>query len=443
MSAAVNIFQYTLTSGKRMYGYRFETCSIKNSRKWTSKRGFKTKKEAMRAGVEAQKQYENTGRYVVPSEISYSDFLDLWLDSLIGLVKVTTLENYRKKVNLYIRPYLGAYRLKSIKREDLRKLLRKLSENGCSTKEQGLSKNTMTVVKGILTKSFNFAVDEEYITESPASGNLRLPREDTFSDDWRGTSTNPHVYIPARRIKQIFERFPEGTSTHIALMLGYKCGLRIGEAFAVCWEDINFEEKTLTVNKQVQWYKNPNKTNEENDSHIRRLPRHEVNPSGFWYFSLPKYNSERIIEIDSELLELLKREKAQQDKDKPYFAERYFRYYIDKRGKILKGAENAEGNREIHFVSRRRDGEFVSPRTIQHVSRVVHNQLHYPEFDFHSLRHTHATMLAENGALPTYVQHRLGHKDIAVTMRVYYHYTKKMQEKGINILENMYMTTEA
>jgi len=31
-----------------------------------------------------------------------------------------------------------------------------------------------------------------------------------------------------------------------------------------------------------------------------------------------------------------------------------------------------------------------------------------PKFAYHSLRHTHATMLAERGASPKYVQHRLG-----------------------------------
>lgn len=53
-------------------------------------------------------------------------------------------------------------------------------------------------------------------------------------------------------MKEIFERFPEGSSVFLTLMFGYKCGLRIGEAFAVTWNDINFENKTLCVRRQVQ-----------------------------------------------------------------------------------------------------------------------------------------------------------------------------------------------
>ena len=86
----------------------------------------------------------------------------------------------------------------------------------------------------------------------------------------------------------------------------------------------------------------------------------------------------------------------------------------------------------------RRDGEFITPRTMQHTSSVIHHAMGYKEFDFHSLRHTHATMLVENGASPMYVQHRLGHKNLEVTLRVYFHYTDKMEEDGTEVLSKMF-----
>ena len=85
-----------------------------------------------------------------------------------------------------------------------------------------------------------------------------------------------------------------------------------------------------------------------------------------------------------------------------------------------------------------RDGEFITPRTMQHTSSVIHHAMGYKEFDFHSLRHTHATMLVENGASPMYVQHRLGHKNLEVTLRVYFHYTDKMEEDGTEVLSKMF-----
>ena len=41
---------------------------------------------------------------------------------------------------------------------------------------------------------------------------------------------------------------------------------------------------------------------------------------------------------------------------------------------------------------------------MQHVSHIARTELGFDKFDYHSLRHTHATMLAEKGASPKYVQ---------------------------------------
>ena len=114
---------------------------------------------------------------------------------------------------------------------------------------------------------------------------------------------------------------------------------------------------------------------------------------------------------------------------------------MDFRGRLYKRQgrfEEIEELTPVHFVGVRRDGEFINSRTMQHVSGVIHNQMDYPQFDFHSLRHTHATMLAENGASPMYVRNRLGHKNMDVTLRVYYHYTERMSEQGKQVLSSMY-----
>ena len=75
---------------------------------------------------------------------------------------------------------------------------------------------------------------------------------------------------------------------------------------------------------------------------------------------------------------------------------------------------------------------------MQHTSMIIHTQLGCEDFDFHSLRHTHATNLAEAGANPKYVQARLGHKNIQVTMQVYQHTSDTIIEQGNTILDNMY-----
>lgn len=60
------------------------------------------------------------------------------------------------------------------------------------------------------------------------------------------------------------------------------------------------------------------------------------------------------------------------------------------------------------MIAVRENGEFVIPRSMRHTSSIIHHKLNYPEFDFHSLCHIHATMLAENDVSPKYLQQRMG-----------------------------------
>ena len=116
----------TRNSGKVVYEYRFEVASIDGKRQWKSKSGFATKKEAREAGKIAQQAYEQIGQVVEPSDMSYSDFLDLWVEKDCKLTcKKTTIEEYQKKIRLYLKPQLGSYRLKAITKDILQDIIKK------------------------------------------------------------------------------------------------------------------------------------------------------------------------------------------------------------------------------------------------------------------------------------------------------------------------------
>lgn len=420
-------------SGKIVYEYAFEIASVDGKRKRKTKSGFKTKKEAREAGKLAQQAYETVGQPVELTEMSFADFLDQWIENDVKITcKAETVKGYEKKIRLYIKPNLGEYRLKTITKDHLQIFITAMFN-------EGYSPNTISSIRGILSKCFNFAVDRHYIMQSPAT-NLKTPRN---LKPKKKTRQKPHVYIPQDMINKIFERFPEGSSAYIPLTLAYRCGLRLGEIYGLVWDDINFEEKTISVNRQVQWHQG-----ERSKEEIKRT-NGTSESNGYWYFSEPKYKSYRIIDIDDELVKILQKEKNKQERAKEYYAEFYKKYFCEDTlyfgGKIpgftvsaMNMIKEDTGN-EIELVCRREDGSYISPRTMQHVSHIIHKQLNFPEYDTHSLRHTHATMLMENKADMVYIQRRLGHKNISVTMNIYTnHMTEKIKNTNNALLNNIY-----
>lgn len=133
--------------------YRFDKITVNGKRKQVTKSGFKTKKEAEQAGTKAYTEFLKNGEPFVPSEISVADFYDQWQSTycatnLNGVTKVS----YSKKINNYILPVLGEYKLKCLNTAILQKFINDLYD-------KGFSRNTLSCIKGILTSSMNYAVE--------------------------------------------------------------------------------------------------------------------------------------------------------------------------------------------------------------------------------------------------------------------------------------------
>ena len=138
-------------------------------------------------------------------------------------------------------------------------------------------------------------------------------------------------------------------------------------------------------------------------------------------FSTPKTrNSIRIIDIGDTLVNILENHKKWQKNNKL----EYGKYYKDN-----------------NFVCTKENGTFVTMTSLRYLSRIVNMDLQI-KFNFHALRHTHATMLLENGANIKDIQARLGHTRLSTTMDVYSHVTDKMRNNTVSILENILDTNK-
>ncbi len=91
----------------------------------------------------------------------------------------------------------------------------------------------------------------------------------------------------------------------------------------------------------------------------------------------------------------------------------------------------AEGRSMEGLVFCNDDGSPINPSTFSHVfSKAVH-KAGLDGVRFHDLRHTHATLLCEQGIHPKIVAERLGHSSIAITLDLYSHVTMDMQREAI------------
>lgn len=381
--------------------YYFETAHISGKRNRRSKGGFRTKSDALAAGTAAKAQYDNTGVSFHPSESSVSDFFDYWLENYVRQeFAETTEKGYEKKIRLYIKPTIGDYKLKNISPAVLKELLYDLHR-------RQLSRNTLVSIKGILTSAFDYAANTvHFISKDPA---YRLSLPNRRADERVGTTKKERVVVSPDIWHMIMERFPEGSTVHLPLMLAYHCGLRLGECFALTWDCIDLDQRAIYINKQVQ-----------------------IAESG-WMFRPPKYDSVRKIDIGNSVAGLLKRIKQQQEKDREYCGEYYHKNQMNY-NEVSQTIAPDDQPLPVHLVNIRQDGTWCTPRIMQHAGRVIHGKNKkgavpiMEQWDYHSLRHTHATLLLEKGVPMPLIQQRLGHADIKITEKYTNHVTDNMVE---------------
>lgn len=389
-----NNFKYVIELEKSPNG--------KRNRK--TKSGFKNRTEATKAAKAKERELIKGELENKDENMLYKDFLEFWIEqeTQLGKVKNTTLHNYKKQINNHLKPTLGNYKIKALNYIILQDFLNQLSK-------KGYKQTTISNIKGTLSKSLKFAyVKLRYIDSDPTIG-LDIPKANFRTSKGKKLSTQQkNTVIPKQNIDMLLERFPEGNPAHLPIQLGYRCGLRDGEAYALTWTDINFEEKTIDINKQLQY-------DEENK---------------FWYLAPPKYNSYRVIGMDKKLANLLKREKERQEVwkskhkhyTKPLVNEERIINYID--------------GKTVDFIIRKPNGNFITPNARMHIASVAHHELKIP-YTYHSLRHTHATYLATKQTDPLYTKERLGHKNYTVTMKYYIHPTDEFRKSGQEHLENI------
>lgn len=398
---------------KPNWEYRFEAAPVNGKRKSISKSGFRTKKEALEAGAKALAEYNNSGLHFEPAEISVADYLDYWFEQYVMVnLKYNTQRNYTDLIQKHLKPRFGHYKLKALNSSAIQEFANDL-------KLKGYSKSTIVNILATLSGALDYAIEPlHYIKDNP-SRLVRMPKIERQRQE--------RIILSLDEWNQIISRFPSDSRFYIPLMVGFHCGLRIGETFGLTWNDIDLENCEITINKQA----------------VKRRVKNEKKQA--WYFESPKtYSSNRTVKFGATLAQALRREKVKQLENELKYGEFYTVHFI-------KNEKDEKGNDLRRIVPQQKcvtttlssvkmlcvdeNGEYTSPDSFKYAARIIHHELGL-SFNYHSLRHTHATMLIENGANIKNVQKRLGHENIETTLQTYVHDTEKLAEQSVDVFEN-------
>ncbi len=193
----------------------------------------KTKPLAKKALREALKDRDDG--VIPPSRITVNAMLDLWLEDIQHTVSHRTYLNRQSIITHHLRPPIGTQKLTKLTDDNLTKLYRiKLS--------QGLAPSTVRRIHTTISQVLKEAVRLKYIHTNPAT-NAKLPKVNN-------TRGGTEVLTPAQA-KHLLE-VVRGDRYELVYVLGVTLGLRIGEALALRWEDVNFSRGTITI-KRTLW----------------------------------------------------------------------------------------------------------------------------------------------------------------------------------------------
>lgn len=409
-----------------VYQYQFDVAPVNGKRKRITKSGFRTKAEAEKEGLKAYNEYNNTGHSFTPQTMSYSDYLDYWMKEHCHVnLKYHTIQAYENIIKNHIKPRVGYYRLSQITTATLQEFINN------TYLEYSFSKNFMKNILKVLKTSLNYATNVvSFIKENPAL-KVKLPRYDIPDSD-------PAHIFTKEEINMILNRFQKNHAFFYAVLTAYYTGLRVSEVYGLTWDDIDFENKTISVNKNIV------EKNHKGSTHGRHL---SGNATSVWYFGTCKTKSSyRTIRIGDTLLNALKEYKKEQEENRIEYGDTYMKHYAKEvinqytkkpETKIINAyAELEVALPEVNLVFVKKNGVFEGTATAKYPFKVIHYELGI-NCRFHDFRDTHATKLIEEGVDVKAVSKRLGHSTIRTTYDIYVRVTEKMKDDAVDKFEKI------
>lgn len=359
---------------------------VTGKKKYTTKRGFKSPKEARKAYNRLMVQVEEND-VVTDSQRPFSELADEWFEQYKNTVRESTYVAQKLAYKKHIFPLFGNLKISRISIPYCQKQVNHW---------YSYYKKYSNLI-GLTSSIFKYALSLRLIRSNPMDAVIRPKRKKRIDEE--RYSAPYYEKEELLEFLEIAKNYPDPIYP-IFRILAFT-GLRKGELLALRWKDIDFEKSTLSV-KQT----------------LATCDKWEIK------FQVPKTEkSLRTISIDSETLQVIKR---WQLKQKEYF--------------LKMGIKPVKNGEQLLFVSEENKPLYLD--YVNHNLKIIIKENNLKRITPHGFRHTHCSLLFESGASLKEVQVRLGHTDIKTTMDIYTHVTKRQTEETANRFADFMSSTE-
>ncbi|ULG72970.1 tyrosine-type recombinase/integrase [Macrococcus brunensis] len=271
--------------------------------------------------------------------------------------------------------YTGNIKVDGIKGTDQQKLINKLFD-------EGYSLSTIKKINSLMYRIMDRARIDGFITINPAEL-IQYRRTDI---------AKKAEYIPRDKIKPFLDDVKRRNIYHYYLFrLILETGLRVGEACALTYDDIDTENNILNVTKSYDQKRD--------------------------MLGTTKTKHHRTIYISDELIEQLEQLKTIDQSNRNAFGQGYYNKY--------------------NFIFVDATGTPISRSSVHNTMMYCTKKVMGDDFQMsvHKLRHTHATLLLESNVPLKVIQDRLGHQSVEMTERIYAHVTPALKKQGQEMVE--------
>ncbi|ENZ5591886.1 tyrosine-type recombinase/integrase [Enterococcus faecalis] len=219
----------------------------------TTRRGFKTKREAQLEFLELKKSRQKRRKFVNSNE-KFSLVADQWFMYYKSLneQKVSTYDKRSELVGTLNR-WLGEKKLIDLTPDFLEELMFSLKERGINGETRGYAKNTLYSLRQTLNMIFKYCVKKGMLSDNPLT-NVPMPKyQKSVTDLKKSLNSLDEKYLTIDELRMLLnysilhEELPLATLFHVL----FYTGCRISEALALQTEDIDFENNEILFYKQT------------------------------------------------------------------------------------------------------------------------------------------------------------------------------------------------